>query len=484
MRLETTEEYLDAMDDFTVKELGLLKDLVESTNIDGKPFMPTQKIEFIDLLNAYKGNNLAMTKIEEMVKSGKVDLAQLHMDLFRSIMKNLGLTDEEIASTPLEKLTAWDTKYAHLLAKEIEEERDVAFSDVLRAGNFTTDFNEYLHDSSNVYGQANAETRSRYSEIGMDYDKWVKPSKENEVHFVSKDANTEQMKQVAAQITEDMNTLMQTPIKGFLKKQFPKFIKGDEFVIPTEYTSSKAKLQELVKILSDTSEQGQMSAVWKRAKGNSDNPDPKRSGAAQRTLTILDHLNQRLKDIDNISDTKLEKQRDWTVKMWDRNPQKDIFQGNYSTCCIGMGGGNGSAMPHFVLNTAYNMIEIVDNVSGKTVGNALCYFITGEDGKPAFIVDNIEINNSVKPSSNIGIQLRDAITQYASNVSKEVTGSEEVPIYMSSHYNDVPYEDLPRHRENITFLGDIDCDEIYMDLYDGWVEKSDFSQKQELLKLK
>jgi hypothetical protein len=149
-----------------------------------------------------------------------------------------------------------------------------------------------------------------------------------------------------------------------------------------------------------------------------------------------------------------------------------------------MGGGNGSAMPHFVLNTAYNMIEIVDNVSGKTVGNALCYFITGEDGKPAFIVDNIEINNSVKPSSNIGIQLRDAITQYASNVSKEVTNSDDVPIYMSSFYNDVPYGDLPRHIENIAFLGDIDCDEIYMDLYDGWVEKSDFSNNQALLKLK
>jgi hypothetical protein len=484
MRLDTTEEYLATMKNFTVKELGLLKDLVESTNIDGKPFMPTQKIEFMDLLNEYKYNNLATTKIEEMVKSGKVDLAQLHMDLFRSIMKNSGLTNKEIASIPLEKLTAWDTKYTHLLAKEIKKGKNVALRNVLRAGNLTTDFNEYLHDISNVYGQANTETRSRYNEIGMDYNKWVKPSKENEVHFVSKDANTEQIQQVSDQITEDMNTLMQTPIKGFLKKQFPKFIKGDEFVIPTEYTLSKAKLQELVKILSDTSEQGQMSVVWNRAKRNSDNPDPKLSGTAQRTLTILDHLNQRLKDIDNISDTKLEKQRDWTIKMWDRKPQKDIFQGNYSTCCIGMGEINGSAMPHFVLNTAFNMIEIVDNVSGNTVGNALCYFITGEDGKPAFIVDNIEIKNRVKPSSNIGIQLRDAITQYASNVSKEVTGYDDVPIYMSSHYNDVPYEDLPRHEENITFLGDIDCDEIYMDLYDGWVKKSNFSHKQELLKLK
>ena len=44
---------------------------------------------------------------------------------------------------------------------------------------------------------------------------------------------------------------------------------------------------------------------------------------------------------------KVEKDLDLTIKMWDRVPQKDLFQGNYSTCCIGMGGGNGSAMPHY-----------------------------------------------------------------------------------------------------------------------------------------
>jgi hypothetical protein len=483
-RFDDVEEYLDITNSFNAKDMVLLQNLCESCNIDGKPFMPTQKIEFIDLINAYKINGLATTKIEEMARTGKIDLAQLHIDLFNQIMKNSGLTDEEIASIPKEKLVAWDTKYAHLLSKEINSGKDIAFQDVLRAGNLEPDFIAYIHNRSNVYGQANVETRNRYEQLGMNYDKWIQPSKSNEVVFVTKDTNTEQLEQVAAQIAEDMNTLMQTPVKGFLKKQFPKFIKGDEFIIPNEYLSNKTKLQELVKILSDTSEQGQMATVWNRAKSNSENPDPKRAATARGTLTILDHLNQRLNDIENVSDVKAEKERNWTVKMWDRNPQKDIFQGNYSTCCIGMGGGNGSAMPHFVMNTAYNMIEIVDNVSGKTIGNALCYFITGADGKPAFIVDNIEINNSVKPSDNVGIQLRDAIVQYATNVSEEVTGSKHTPIYMSSSYNDVPCNDLARHDENISFLGDIDCDKIYMDLYNGWNDKSELQGVRELLRLK
>ena len=318
----------------------------------------------------------------------------------------------------------------------------------------------------------------------MQYDRWLNPDKKHEIHFVSKDKNTEQLSQIAEQIAEDINTLMQTPVKGFLKKQFPKFIKGDEFVIPSEYLSNKAKLTELVKILADTSEQGQMAQVWKRAQGNISNPDPKRVQSAQNTLTILEHLNQRLDDISKVSDVKTTKNLDLTIKMWDRNPQKDIFQGNYSTCCIGMGGGNGSAMPHFVMDTAYNMIELVDNKTGKTIGNALCYLIKGEDGKPAFVIDNIEIANNAKPSDEVGKEIRTAMTEYAARIAQEVTGEEYTPIYMSSSYNDVPWQDLPSKQETVSFLGDIDCDDIYMDLYGGWVDTDDLIQELSLYQLK
>ena len=484
MRFDDTEEYIESLENFNSDDIQLLKELSNSSNIDGKPFMPTQKIEFIDLINAYKDNNLSMDKMHEMLDSGKIDVAQLNVDLFRKILKNSGMSDEEIASTPIEKLTGWDTKFAHMLSKEIQSGRDDAFFDILRAGNLEPDFIKYIHDENNVYGKVNAQTKAQFDEMGMNYDNWVKPSKQNEVHFVSKDANQEHLSQISAQITEDMNTLMQTPVKGFLKKQFSNFIKGDEFVIPNEYLTSKSKLEGFVKKLTDTTEQGQLYQVWKRAQGNAVNPDPKRAATAKNTLTVLDHLNQRLDDISKAPDTKATKTLDLTVKMWDRNPQKDIFQGNYSTCCIGMGNGNGSAMPHYIMNTAYNMIELVDNTSGKTVGNALCYFIKGENGKPAFIIDNIEINNSVKPSSEVGIQLRNSMVEYASRVSRDVTGNDDTPIYMSSSYNDVPCDDLARHIETISFLGDIDNDNIYMDLYKGWIDKDKFTSSQELLKLK
>ena len=484
MRFDDADEYIDILRDFSPDEMSLLKNLSESCNTDNKPFMPTQKIEFIDLITAYKANNMSFDGIQSMIDQGKVDVGQLNADLCQQIMKNSGLTDTQIASIPKDKLLSWDMNYIHLLSKEINSGNDLSFNDIMKAGSLEPDFNQFIHNTSNIYGIANENTRNMFETSGLNYEKWLHPSKEHEIHFVSKDKNAEHIEQIAAQVSEDINMLMQTPVKGFLKKQFPKFIKGDEFIIPKEYLSNKNKLKELIEMLSDTSEQGQLAQVWKRAQGNAANPDPKRAQTARNTLTILEHLNQRLDDISSVQEGKSERKLDLTIKMWDRNPQKDIFQGNYSTCCIGMGGGNGSAMPHFVMDTAYNMIELVDNTSGKTIGNALCYFIKDDNGKPAFIIDNIEINNKYKPSNATGVQVRSAMADYAAKVSQEITGVENTPVYMSGSYNDVPISDLQQEIRQVSFLGDIDCDEIYMDLYGGWTNKDKFTKTCTLYQLK
>lgn len=467
MRFEDAKEYLMTIAGLGCSDLDLLARFNNAVNVDGKPFLPAQKIGFIDLLKAYKDNNLSRDKIQTMLDSGKVDFAELNMDLFYRIMENAGITKEEIASIPKEKLIGWDTKYIHLLAKDIQEEQDQAYSDILRAGNLA-DFREYIHDTSNNYGKTNAVTRQKYTDAGMDYEKWINPSKENEVDFVATDDNHEKLLQIQRQFLEDIETLRQGPVKGFIDKQYPKCIKNNEFIIPQEYTTSKAKLNDFI-----TGVIKALDPVWKRAQGNAQHSDPKRVATARNTLTILDHFNQRIKDIESITETKAMKNINVKIKMWDRVPQKDIFQGDYSTCCIGMGETNSSAMPYYLMNTAFNMIEFVDNVSGKTMGNALCYFVKDNNEKPVFVIDNIEINNAQKPSDYIGLKLRNAIIQYAANVAKDVTGNDDIQIVMSENYNDVPYEDLPVRSQTINFVGDITKDDIYVDLYDGWVDKKD-----------
>ncbi len=482
MRLNDASEYLDVLSYMSSDNLQLYKKLCEAKDVNGKEFCGNQKIEMIDLMKAYIDNRLPFDKMKRMVAEGKVDIEELNRDLFINIMKDAGLSDDEIVSIPNERFKKWDLKLIHLLAKEIKSSREPIFSDVFRLGNFSNNFKKSIHDTSTSYGNANAQTRKMFEETGMNYYKWVTPSKENEVHFTLKDKNFEQLSQIGKQLIEDIEILRKSPfIKKHIDANFQKFIKGDEFVISAHILADKKQLSEFIASVIE-----KLDKFWTMAKGNLEKPNL--AARARNTLTILEHLNQRIKDVAAVENTStVSKNIDVTIKMWDRDPQHDIFQGNYSTCCIGLGNGNGSAMPHYLMNTSYNMIELVDNKTGKTIGNALCFFVKGTDGKPKFIIDNIEINNANKSSNEIGLNLRSAIAEYASKVAKDVTGNDDTLIYMGQSYNDVPIDDLNSTSQNISFLGDVgiaDAGEIYMDLYGGWIEKSEFSKNLTLLKLR
>lgn len=266
-------------------------------------------------------------------------------------------------------------------------------------------------------------------------------------------------------------------VKNFINKNFKECVnKNDEFKIPDEYTKNKAELEKFTRNIFS-----QLDGMFKRAEKNINDPDKK--DKAQATLTIKSHLEQRLEDIKSLSINKSTRTLDLTIKMWDRNPQKDIFQGNYSTCCTAMGDVNASTMPYQLMSSAYNMIELVDNTSGETIGNALCYFVTDENNELAFIVDNVEIRNSKKPSEEVGKKLRDKIVEFARKTLKEVTGHDDIKIYMGKNYNDIPDKDLTKVKKNMTFVGDISSDKIYMDLYDGDVRKREFTKEVEALEV-
>ena len=484
LRLNEANSYMFDLCHFSEENIVLVKRMGEGLNIDGKPFLPAQKVEFIDLVDGYEQNGLSTKIISDMLEQneGKLDLAQLQKQLFAKIMENAGMTKEEIAATPLERLVSWDTKYAHFLAKAIKEEGCAAYGDIIRAGNLEPDFMKYIHNTDNIYGQINAKTKAKFQELRLNYDKWLKPDKKHEIKFYAKDKNAEQLEQIGKLLVEDIETLRRTPVKGFIDKQFKNCIKEGKFVIPSEVLSSKAKMNEFINNVIK-----QLDTVWKRAEANAANPEskPEIAQRARNTLTIFDHLKQRLESVKSVENSKITKTVDVTIKMWDRNPRKDIFQGNYSTCCIAVGGGNGRFMPHYVLNTAFNMIEIVDNVSGKPIGNALCYYIIDGKGKPAFVLDNIEINDGQKPSIEVCDQIRDLMAEYAQKISKDITGDENISVYLGGQFNDVSVESLPKTKEKIEFVGEIDRDNIYVDLYEGEISREElYGTEQELLILK
>ena len=155
--------------------------------------------------------------------------------------------------------------------------------------------------------------------------------------------------------------------------------------------------------------------------------------------------------------------------MWDRNPLHDIFQGNYSDCCIALGECNESAIAHYLLNTAFNMIEIVDNTTGETIGNALCYFAENKN-KPVFIIDNIEVKPNIKPSREGQIELRKKVAEFVKQSLQEISPDKEIEVYMGTQANDVTTDDLKTEKKLLVPLGSFYIDELYLDVFGGWKE--------------
>ena len=487
-RLQTVEQYLSLTErSFSPKDFELLKKLNNPnlTNASGKPLSSKQKIKMIDLILAYKNSGVDTKIIEAAADTGKIDIGALNLELLKGILSKCGLSKEELKNAPAENL-GFDFSQLHFLVEQLHlgktRSKNEQIGDLLRAA-VLGDFREYINDETNDYGRVNAETKEQFTQAGMDYDKWVNPEKSAEVIFNTQTLSVTDIVEEISSAVEELRRHNKF-IKTALDKALRENIVNDKFVLRPEETTNAVELNKFIEKFKEIT-----SNTRNRAEQSKTSPDALRRVNAEKTLSLLDRVELQSAKINELQTLKKQKgNMNVKIKMWDRVPQKDIFQGNYSTCCIGMAGGNGHFMPYYLMNTAFNMIEIVENTEnpitdengnitgyaeGNTIGNALCYFVLDSDGKPAFVVDNIEINNSKKPSGETALQLRDKITEYAANVAKSVTGRDDVNIYLSENYNDVPCDDLPKVDGSVKLVGKTNASEIYLDLYEGATDSAD-----------
>ena len=76
LRFEGAVEYLEMFKDFNAKDFELLNKIINSYTLDGKPFMPLNKIECIDLIAAYKKfhEETYIEDISSSIVDGKIDI--------------------------------------------------------------------------------------------------------------------------------------------------------------------------------------------------------------------------------------------------------------------------------------------------------------------------------------------------------------------------------------------------------------------------
>ena len=155
------------------------------------------------------------------------------------------------------------------------------------------------------------------------------------------------------------------------------------------------------------------------------------------------HLQADIDDLSRIFSQK-QKQNGYEgkivgINVWNRNPDIDLYQGNYSPCCISIESGCGfsryeSAIADYMTDLAIQIVNITDKEKGIPIAAAWCWLGIDKHGKKCFVIDNIEGNTDYtnKYSQLLESKLKNYVLKYATSI-----GFEREDIVQGESYNDL-----------------------------------------------
>lgn len=128
------------------------------------------------------------------------------------------------------------------------------------------------------------------------------------------------------------------------------------------------------------------------------------------------------------------KPQNYEVKIWDRKPGFDLFQGNYSKICVAMDGIHGFNSTASLLHNCIQLVELrKDNVP---CGLGYMFWARkAESTKPILVVDGLAIPRETHGNPQIKSEVMKFVKSYASKVS-----GKESPVVIG--HNFVPFNEF------------------------------------------
>lgn len=97
-----------------------------------------------------------------------------------------------------------------------------------------------------------------------------------------------------------------------------------------------------------------------------------------------DDLDKQVKNIKNVE-----------LALWNRNPDLDLYLGNYSPCCISVQGGGAwdgreSTIADYMTDVSMHVLNLTNKETGEPIMSAWLYLGKDKKGNTAIVIDNIE----------------------------------------------------------------------------------------------
>ncbi|OGF95100.1 hypothetical protein A2Y47_00640 [Candidatus Giovannonibacteria bacterium RIFCSPLOWO2_12_43_8] len=134
--------------------------------------------------------------------------------------------------------------------------------------------------------------------------------------------------------------------------------------------------------------------------------------------------------------------RPMKISVWSRNPDIDLYQANYSPCCISIergyyADGGESTIADYNTDLGIQIVQIWDKAKGEPVTAAWCWLGEDDKGENVLVVDNIESNTlySTNFTNQLTLKLQGYIKEYARDVGVE-------KVVLGQKNNDLPSSDF------------------------------------------
>lgn len=438
-RTDLFEENMEKLNGISDENYELLSKALQcKSSVSGKQLSPKEKMQLTQIMFILNEAKIDTSSLKAEVEKGSVDINNSKTTIQNAVLKAAGV-DVTDASIPAEK-KQFNPEYAYLALMNQSETFENSIADKIeRIKPKMMERISLLRNDRELLRQ-----EIERSETMMDY----VPESMKKINIELLDM----VKNIDKHSDEEILSKMLATVNAALKLSQEITGRNGLFTVINAATTGNFK-----EFINDTSNKyGQANA--NTAQIFKDNG--------------LDY-NQWLNP--SVDDVKLNVAgKDMSIRLWDRNPQEDLFMGNKTTCCTAIGtGGNAAATPLYLLNTSYN-VAMLHDAKGNVVGMSRV-FMTNIDGKPSLTMDNIELNKTyIKGmSAEERTQIRDGFFEYMNRYAAKITGDNNSQVYFCSgdigdRFSTI---DLKPTKKTVDFIGDFSDEQVYVNAKEcSWID--------------
>lgn len=456
------EDTLTTLEPLTRVDISEISNLLHRTKNPSTAYLES----LIEYAAIYNGLKLTFSTTSEQIQAdapvtAKQTLSELGKHILAKYAKDTNTHIDE------EQFRQWNLPYLGKLFNGLPNFGDHVHLIILTSltGDFAniihgepTDQSEYTEEGQKLINdlqQRNREVRLEFANAGIDYETFHHyPGRREFSAGMTEEEIQKQKDALQAELSQAVYALI-----GKKSEEVPGMLNPDE---------AKRFFTSILKKNGITFEDGKMlvngsfdlPAVGKPVEDmiqflvdlQTHSPDPRITA----TLDSIANLGSR-------SAVLLEQQKcghkRFEIKIWDRQPGYDLFQGNYTANCLATNGEFASVMHDYLLDTSMGCIEIRDKTTGNVIGQSFTFFAQDQEQNTTLMLDSVDIDGEyIKFAPLIRSQLLRFAREYAdaciSDPSRRVDsillGD---AVYGNIDYNDVPTNDLRKKRTQLRKIG-------------------------------